>query len=173
MTNQKGVKLKRKVENDVRPNIGPPKVVSNVGNELITEDLSQDALRISFKLEESNRQLINSLKMLNKILSRKVLLENRSQSDIDEEKEIISSMTSSAREINNLSEGEGTLALSIFIIRQLILFKDFNNKLSYEVDTLNKKVLKLSGDQVVDESTKKVMDLAKQLGVSIKLGEDE
>lgn len=132
---------------------------------------TEEAIRISNKINIARQQLIQAMQSFNKILSNCILPENKSVSDKELEKSIISDMTKAATEIDKYSNGEGTLALSIFAVRQAIFFRDAGNRLAYEIDDLKKRISTLEKNVPQEEQKKvaenRVLELAKELGVNI------
>jgi len=169
-----GVKLKRKTPPQIKEQ-GNPQVITNVAKNVDPDQLpppTEDAIRISNRMNIARQRLIKSLKSFNKLLSSGDLPENRPVKDKEEEQAIIAEMTNAALEIDQVSNGEGTLALSIFAVRQAIFFRDAGNKLAYEISEIKKKLAELEKDNIKedpDEAAKqqRVKDLAKELGVEV------
>lgn len=135
---------------------------------------TEEAIKIMSKINAARQQLVQSMQSFNRILSSCVLPENRSVSEKDAEKEIISNMTKAASEIDKYSNGEGTLALSIFAVRQAIFFRDAGNKLAYEISELKRHIeileKNIPRDEQEEAAKNKILELAKELGVEVTVG---
>jgi len=154
-------------------------VIPNISQNVFPEQLlppTEEAIKIANKINISRQLLIESMKSFNKLLSSNVLPENRSVGEKKEEQAIIAEMTKAAQEIDQYSGGEGTLALSIFAVRQAIFFRDAGNKLAYEIEEIKKKLAvfeKNSSPKDQNEVAKnRVLEFAKELGVKIAVGNE-
>lgn len=147
-----------------------PKVIPNVSNSGELPPPTDEAIKIANKVNILRQRFVRDMKDFNQLLSNSILPENKSSGDKEKEQEIISSLTNSASEINGYSNGEGTLGLVIFALRQMIHFKDANNRLIYEVGEIKKK-LNIQDEDPKDVARRKVMELAKELGVDVKVDE--
>lgn len=175
-----GVKLKRKnptpPKEQTRPQVVPNIAKDSPSGELPTP--TEDAIKISTQLNMARQRLVKSMKDFNQLLSSGVLPQNYSVSDKDKEQAVIVELVSAATEIDRISGGEGALALSVFAVRQAIFFRDAGNKLAYKIEKVEEKLAELEKNNILENSNElikqqQVLELAKKLGVKIKLGSDE
>lgn len=150
-----------------------PQVIPNISQDNLQTDITsptEDAIKIAAQINDSRQRLVQAMKNFNQILSKRVLPENRSSTEKEEEQSIISELTAAALEIDRFSRGEGTLALSIFALRQTIFLKDAGNRLAYEIEELKKKIPNSGLEEDKEAIAKqKVLDFAKTLGVNVSL----
>jgi len=144
-------------------------VKTNVSGPTDPAPPTEDALKISAKINELNKNLILTMKEFNNILSSKILPENKSLVEKERENNLIKEMVNLAKEIDYYATGEGTLALVIFLIRQNILLRDAGNRLAYEISLFKN----LSAPKDIEDANKKyIIEKAKELGIKISIEED-
>lgn len=134
----KGVKIKNKTQEVNVPEQVEPKVVQNVQPTGEPAAPTSAGLQINFMVIEAREKLIKAMKDFNRILANNVLTENKSIKDKEEEQQVIDDLTGSAQIIDKFSDGEGTLALCIYAIRQSLLLRDAGNRLAYEINEIKK-----------------------------------
>jgi len=161
-----------------------PRVISDAAPDRPAEALpapSEEAIRIEAQALAANQDLLRYMKEFNQLLNQRVLPENRSVKDKENEQKITASLTMAAQAVDRLEPGKGSLALSTFAVRQALLLRDAGNKLAYEIELLKNEIQELKNPKpsVIDrpssgpsEATKKfILDRAKELGVKVSIEE--
>jgi hypothetical protein len=150
--------LKKQEQSQIQTN------VSATNDEMPTDE----ALKISAKVNLLNQDLILTMKEFNGLLSSKTLPENKSVKEKEKENLLIKDLINIAKEINQYTSGEGTLALVIFLIRQNLLLRDAGNRLAYEIKQLKNP----KEEQIEDANKKFLLEKAKEFGFKVSI-EDE
>lgn len=86
------------------------------------------------------------MKSFNKLLTSQVLPENQSEKEKENERVVISELMSASQTLEELSPGEGSLAVCIFALRQSISLRNAGNHLAYQLNVLNKRLNQIEND---------------------------
>jgi len=135
----RAVKIKKRTPKHPDGNTSPleqrPKVERNVMPAPIGEmpPPSKDAVDVASKNNKSQLRLLEAMKSVNRLMSVRVLAENRSTRDIDNEKLIIQELVQAVMEVEEFSPGEGILGMATLAIRQGLSLRDAGNRLAYEL----------------------------------------
>lgn len=120
-------------------------------------------------------ELMDAMKAFNKLLNDQVLPENKPSKDKENEQNAVNRLASAAINVENLSPGQGLLALSILSIRQALSLRDAGNTLAYKVYQMEEKIQKIekmlaNSDLSPDDSKKEYLkELAEKMGLEISI----
>jgi len=138
------------------------------GKELPTP--TEEGININQKLSMLRQDLFNSMKLFNKLLLVKVLPENKSVKEKEHEQEVINNLVQNVTEIEKINQGEGVLALCVLSLRHTLSLRDAFNQQSYEINKIYDMINSSPKDKE-EEAKNKVLELAKELGVKVSLGD--
>ena len=141
----KGVKIKRKKKIDKKKDVLPEQL-RRIKKDVFPppiEDLEPPTKEAIDVVRESNSikdKLISNMKEFNVLMNFKTLPENKTLSEKNKEKDVLGNLISTAMEMENISPGEGFLALATLALRQGLSLRDAGNKLAYDIIRLNDKL---------------------------------
>lgn len=138
------------------------------GKELPTP--TEEGININKKLTILRQELFNSMKLFNKLLLIKILPENKSVKEKEYEQDIINNLVNNVTEIEKINQGEGVLALCVLSLRHTLSLRDAFNQQSYEINKIYS-MINNSPEEKEEEAKNKVLELAKELGVKVSLGD--
>lgn len=117
---------------------------------------TEEAAHAVADAQKARAELMDAVRHINrKIMSSKVLPENRSASQTALEKEAIHRLWNAAVALDRVSPGEGLLGVSILAVRQGLLLRDAGNRQAYEMTLLKKEMDTLRS---ADEEAKREME---------------
>ena len=95
---------------------------------------------IEQKYKTAKAKLEESFAAFHKVLSDKVLEDNKSQSMKNHEHFIITELTKAAVALDQLNVGEGVTAMAVIAIREHLKVRDRVNELEYELELLKREL---------------------------------
>lgn len=133
------------------------------------QESPEEAARIVAQLRERKETLMDAMRAFNRLLSIRVLPENKTISDKENEQEVVTRVTQAAMSVDELSVGEGLLAMCVLSLRQSLQLRDAGNSLAHSLRELEERVrsLESGAPQFSEEERKKrfVEELAKKYGL--------
>lgn len=136
----RGVKINKKVSNVVQK----PKIIKDVQPpNTEVPPASEEVTRIVIENNRAKANLIEAIKEVNRLMNNRVLSENRSVKQNDEEKQIITNLVNAAIILEELSPGEGLLGMATLAVRQGLSLRDAGNELAYELERTRKELFEL------------------------------
>lgn len=135
-----GVKMARKASAQPQRQT-KPQVVKNV--QPPAGDLpppTEEAARVIIENNRAKDALIEAIKGVNRLMNYKVLPENRSVKENDEERAAVTALVNAAIAMETLSPGEGLLGMATLAVRQGLSLRDAGNRLAYELAQTRREV---------------------------------
>jgi hypothetical protein len=105
--------------------------------------MSEEAAHIVLESNRARDRFNDSIRGVNRLMTRQVLPENRSGKENEEEKGVIAELVNAAIAMENLSPMEGLLGMAILAVRQGLSLRDAGNRLAYELEQLKLEVKSL------------------------------
>jgi hypothetical protein len=131
-----------------------PQVIKNVQTSM--EGLpppSEEAARVVIESNRVKERLIEAIKSVNRLMNHRVLPENRSVRENDEERAVVTELVNSALAMETISPGEGLLGMVTLAVRQGLSLRDAGNRLAYELGQTRREVQALR-EQLVETEKK-------------------
>jgi len=122
-----------------------------------TSDISpptEEAAKIVLENNRAKEVLIEAIKGVNRLMNRRILPENRSVRENDEEKVAITDLVNAAIVMEGLSPGEGLLGMATLAVRQGLSLRDAGNHLAYELELARRELAELRKRLDICEKTK-------------------
>lgn len=142
----KGVKIKNKSKIKKDVNIKPPIIKKNVmpvpQGELSTPP-TDEALKTVIKNSKIQDKLVDAMKNINQLMNVRILPENKSIKHKENEMNAVTELVKCAMEIEEISPGEGIIAISTLAVRQGFSLRDAGNRLAYQISKMENKLLEI------------------------------
>jgi len=133
----KSVKIKRRPRKEVKkmPQFPRPQVKKDVMPPQAGEmpPPSEEIVAVAVQNNKSQSKLIDAMRSVNRLMSVRVLSDNQSVQDAEDERAIVQELVQAAMEVEELSPGEGLLGMATLAIRQGLSLRDAGNRLAYEL----------------------------------------
>lgn len=104
---------------------------------------TEEAARIVLENNRAKEALIEAIKGVNRLMNRRVLPENRSVKENDEERIAVTELVNAAIAMESLSPGEGLLGMATLAVRQGLSLRDAGNSLAYELERTRRELVEL------------------------------
>ena len=126
-----------------RESVEDPKIIQDVKESNSIEPPTEDAIKLMNQLSGVKQKLFDSMKEFNKLLNNRILPENKSTIEKDNEQNVVNSLAQSAMLVEQLSPKEGLLAICILAIRQSLSLRDAGNEIAHRLISLESRISKL------------------------------
>jgi hypothetical protein len=150
-------------------------VVQGVGQDVNPDSLplpDEEAAKIVARLNAHKEELMENMRIFNKILNDSTLSENKSIKDREYEQSVVNKLAQSAMEVEKYSAGSGLLGLCVLALRQAISLRDAGNSVAYRLFQLEEEIKKSNNTGEADKAGKQYLEeLAKKLGLEISIKE--
>jgi hypothetical protein len=94
---------------------------------------SEEAVAVAVRNNRAQSKLLEAMKAVNRLMAVRVLAENRSVKDVEEEKMVVQQLVQAVMDVEEFSPGEGLLGMATLAIRQGLSLRDAGNRLAYEL----------------------------------------
>lgn len=94
---------------------------------------SEEAVSVAVQDNRAQSRLLEAMRSVNRLMAVRVLSDNRSVQDSDDEKQVVQELVQAAMAVEELSPGEGLLGMATLAIRQGLSLRDAGNRLAYEL----------------------------------------
>ena len=164
------VKVKNKPKENVNTTSNhAPEVISGTNHmapDVNNQQPTEEAMDIIKRLGEAKEEFADIMRKYNALLKNKTLGINKSQKDIIEEQKVIENLIKAALKVERYSPQEGLMGLCVLCLRQGLKLRDAGNELAYELKK-NK-----NEPEEKEKNKNKLQEIAKQMGISIKIDEE-
>jgi hypothetical protein len=151
--------MKNKSFDEIRPARGTKipkktKIIQNVQSPSISiPPPSEEVAKFTIEGNRIRDSLMDAMRSINKLMNERVLPENKSLREKEEETKAVTNLVDAAKLLENINPGEGLLGMAILAIRQGFSLRDAGNQLASELRDLKfnlqdliKQVNKLNDD---------------------------
>lgn len=117
-------------------------MVENVRAEEQAEPPTEESARVLAELNTARQEFMAAMKDFNGLLSSRVLVENKSVKDKEQEQEITSRLVNTTKRIEDLTghSNDAIIGLCVFAVRQALSLRDAGNKMAYELRLVKKEL---------------------------------
>jgi hypothetical protein len=131
----RGVKTSSRKVPPPPPRQTRPQVIKDV--QPVAGDLpppTEEAARFILESNRAREALIEAMKGFNRLMGHRVLPENKSIKESEEERAAVEALVNAAKAMEAISPGEGLLGMAILAVRQGLTLRDAGNHLAYELE---------------------------------------
>ena len=97
---------------------------------------------VAMKITKAREKFKEKFKNFHELLQNKKLKRNKSQAEVNQDKEIVDQLIKACIAIETMNVGEGIIALSTVALREHSTLRDRVNELEYELEKLKRDIKK-------------------------------